>query len=93
MNNLTRNIASNFKRIAKFHYIFSVSLLLIGVAFTTYYINDILSNTEASTDTPIQVGFSDKFDTETIKKVGNFKYRDETTPPQSPPGRTNPFTE
>ncbi len=93
ISNPIRNISQTVKKVFKFHYIFSISLLLIGVAFTTYYINDILNNTQPSTEAALQVGFSDRFDTETIKKINEFKYRDENTISPPPSGRTNPFTE
>ncbi len=93
INSLSRSSSQSLKKIARFHYVISISLLVIGVAFTTYYINDILNNTSVSNDSAAEVGFSDKFDTETINKINKFKYSNETTTPSIPSGRTNPFTE
>lgn len=93
INSLSRSTSASIKKVAKFHYIISISLLVIGVAFTTYYINDILNNTSSATDSAAQVGFSDKFDSDTINKINKFKYSTETTAPVNTSGRTNPFTE
>jgi hypothetical protein len=90
---MVRSTRIFLKKVMRFHYVFSLSLIVVGVAFTTYYINNILNNPPIPPGTAPQVGFSDKFDTDTIKKIDKFKYRDETTISPAPSGRTNPFTE
>lgn len=93
MGSIMRSSGSLFTQIAKYHYIISISLIVGGVAFTTYYINDILNNPPSSNDSMQEVGFSDTFDTETIKKINQFKYSDESSIKPLPGGRINPFGE
>ncbi len=93
VSNITRSARGISKKVLKFHYIFSISLLVIGVSFTTYYINDILNNTTVSNSAASATGFSDKFDTETIKKINELKFSDEAAVLDNPGGRTNPFVE
>lgn len=81
------------RKISKFHYLILMGLCVAGMIFTIYYINNILSNPPSSARNVQQVGFSDTFDTETVKKINKFKYRTETTNPLPPRGRSNPFAE
>ena len=94
--NLTSLIHSTqnfFKKLLKFHYIISIILIMAGVAFTSYYINDILSNS-AATETDLRKStFTKEFDTATIEKVNKFKYSNEATRTNPPAGRINPFNE
>lgn len=88
-----QSIQKLLKNIKKFHYYFSLSFVIIGAAFIMYNINDILNQEPDPNDGTQQIGFNDKFDTETIKRIEKFKYRNETTIPSAPTGRTNPFIE
>jgi hypothetical protein len=91
--NTKQSFQKIIKNIKKFHYFFSISLVIIGAAFIVYNINDILNQVPDPNATSKEVGFNDKFDSETIKRIEKFKYRDETTIPINPTGRTNPFIE
>jgi len=91
LNSLTHSTGKFFQKLLKFHYVVSITLLVVGVAFTTYYINSILSNPATDASTSQSSTFSDKFDTVTIKKVDKFKYSTETTKLDQPSGRINPF--
>jgi hypothetical protein len=93
IKNLTRSVTGLAQTIGKFHYIILMCLIVAGMGFTIYYINSILNSPPAPSSTTAQVGFSNTFDAETIKKIDTFKYRDETTIPVAPSGRSNPFTE
>lgn len=93
IKNITRSFSGLVRAVGKFHYIILMCVIVGGVGFTIYYINNILNNPPVSPDNVAQVGFSDQFDEATIKKIDTFKYRDETTTPPTPAGRTNPFTE
>lgn len=93
IKNITRSFSGFTRTIGRFHYIILICLIVGGVGFTVYYINNILNSPPTSPNNVAQVGFSAEFDQETIKKIDTFKYRDETKLPKIPDGRTNPFTE
>ncbi len=93
VKNLTRSFSGLARAVGKFHYIMLICFIVGTVGFTMYYINSILNNPPTSADSASQIGFSATFDKETIKKIDTFKYRNETTVPETPGGRTNPFTE
>lgn len=82
-----------FKKIVRYHYVFSICLGILGIGLIAYNINEILNHPQGSVEGSQQIGFSDKFDTQTIERIDKFKYRDETTLPPTPSGRVNPFIE
>lgn len=93
LSGLTHSTRKFFQKLLKFHYVISITLLVAGVGFTTYYINNILSNPTVDPSVAQTPGFNDRFDTETIKKVNKLKYSNEPTSLDQPSGRTNPFTD
>jgi hypothetical protein len=96
LNTTTQNLKSTLGKLSKYHYFISIALMIIGVAFTAFSINNILNN-PVTTDTSAHPGFSKNFDTATIQKIKQFKYSDQAPPaPGKPPfrmTRTNPFSE
>ena len=92
-SNIKQSTKASFKKIVKYHYVFSTCLGIIGIGLIGYNINEILNHPQGSIDSAQKIGFSDKFDEQTIERIDKFKYRDETTLPPTPSGRINPFTE
>lgn len=94
LSDLSRSTHRLLRQLSRFHYVISLSLMVLAVVFTLLSISNILSN--PVTTGASQTGFSRNFDTATIQKVNQLRYSNQTSvpnPPPAPTSRNNPFSE